>query len=231
MTERPPYFPPANDAHREQSGQPFVTLSYAQSLDGCLTLHRGTASPISGEVARRITYQLRAAHDAILVGIGTVLADDPRLTARLADGKDPQPVIVDSHLRTPQTARLVDRGTWIATTPEADQDRCHALEQAGARIVALPADDSGRVSLNALLYWLGGQGINRLMVEGGGEIITSFLRERLADRLVMTIAPVLAGGYRSVGDMGITHWNELPRLRSLFAEPAGGDLIVWGDLR
>ena len=229
MTERPLYLPPLDDSYREESGRPFVTLSYAQSLDGCLTLHQGTASPVSGDAAMKITHQLRAAHDAILVGVGTVLADDPRLTARLADGDDPQPIIVDSHLRTPSTARLVDRGVWIATTSSADGDRCHMLEQAGARIVTLPADSTGKVDLESLLLWLGGQNISRLMVEGGGEVITSFLRERLANRLVITLSPVLAGGYRAVSDMGTAQWGELPRLRSLSVEAAGEDLIVWGD--
>jgi 3,4-dihydroxy 2-butanone 4-phosphate synthase/GTP cyclohydrolase II len=230
MTERPPYLPPADDTYREQSGRPFVTLSYAQSLDGCLTLHRGSASPVSGEAARRITHQLRSAHNAILVGIGTVLADDPRLTVRLADGDDPQPVIVDSHLRTPVSARLVERGAWIATTFAAERDRRLELERAGARVVTLPADETGRVSLGALLFWLGGESISHLMVEGGSEVITSFLRERLANRLVITFSPVLAGGYRAVGDLGAVDWQELPRLRSPFVEPAGGDLIVWGEL-
>jgi riboflavin biosynthesis pyrimidine reductase len=96
--------------------------------------------------------------------------------------------------------------------------------------VTLPANDSGRVSLGALLSWLDGQDINRLMVEGGGEVITSFLRERLANRLVMTVAPVLAGGYRAVGDLGVAHWIDLPRLQSPLVEAAGEDLIVWGEL-
>jgi len=230
MTDRPAYLPPKDGKHRARTGRPFVTLSYAQSLDGCLTLHRGESSPISGPESMQITHQLRAANDAILVGVGTVLADDPRLTARLAEGPDPQPVIVDSHLRTPLSARLLGRGAWIATTMTEDSAQWANIEKTGGRPVQLPTTNEGRVNLGALLDWLGEQNIRQIMVEGGGEILTSFLREGLADRAVITVAPVLAGGYQAIGELGKATWDQLPRLRDPKIESAGQDWIVWGDL-
>lgn len=230
MTDRLAYLPPDDGKHRARTGRPFVTLSYAQSLDGCLTLRRGQSSPVSSAESLHITHQLRAAHDAILVGIGTVLADDPRLTARLVDGNNPQPVIVDSRLRTPLSARLVSRRAWIATTVQSDSAQWKNIEETGGQPVQLPATDEGRVNLGALLDWLGQRNVRQVMVEGGSEILTSFLREGLADRAVITVAPVVAGGYRAIGELGKTAWDQLPRLRDPQIERAGRDWIVWGDL-
>jgi len=225
---------PANAAaHRQRTGRPLVTVSYAQTLDGCLTLRRGEPAPVSGEASMRLTHQLRAAHDAILVGIGTVLSDDPRLTVRLVDGPNPQPIVVDSHLRFPLGANLAThpRGVWIATTDAAGDTRRVALAEAGARFLVLSVDSNGHVDLRALLVHLGELGIDSLMVEGGASIITSFLRLGLADRAVITIAPSFAGGYHAVQPLKIDHWNHLPRLRAMQAAPVGSDLVVWGDLR
>lgn len=236
MDERLAGVLPANAAaHRERTGRPLVTVSYAQTLDGCLTLRQGEPAPVSGQASMRLTHQLRAAHDAILVGIGTVLADDPRLTVRLAEGQNPQPVVVDSNLRFPAGANLTThpRGVWIATT-DADavgDTRRAALAEAGARLLILPANGDGHVDLQALLVHLGELGVDSLMVEGGAAVITSFLRLRLADRAVITIAPLFAAGYHAVQPLKIDHWNHLPRLQAMQATQVGDDLIVWGDLR
>jgi GTP cyclohydrolase II len=219
--------------HRARTGRPFVTLSYAQTLDGSLTLRAGQASPISGPESKLMTHRLRAAHDAILIGIGTLLADDPRLTARRAGGPHPRPVVLDSTLRTPRDARLLSgpRQPWIATTDRADAARAAALEACGARILRIGAGEDDRVPLPALLDTLGELGIDRIMVEGGAGVITSFLRERLADYLVVTIAPVLAGGYRAVGPLGVDAWDGLPRISDMQVERFGADLVVWGNLK
>ncbi len=218
-------------ATRQATGRPFVTLTYAQSLDGCLTLHAGEPSPVSGPESLAMTHQLRAAHDAILIGIGTLLADDPSLRVLLAEGHDPQPVVLDSHLRCPPDARLLslDRRPLVAATEPADPARLAALEATGARVLCLPPGSEGRVSLPALLDRLGQIGINSVMVEGGAQVITSFLRGRLPDLLVLTIAPVLAGGLRAVNDLGFLAWRDLPHLRGVGTEWAGRDLILWGE--
>jgi riboflavin-specific deaminase-like protein len=214
-------------------GRPLVTVSFAQSLDGSLTLRQGEPSPVSGDESMRITHELRSAHDAIIVGIGTVLADDPRLTVRLVDGQDSQPIVLDSQLRFPKTSKLSSHpcGVWIATTHTDAKPRWKSLEDAGVRLLTLDADQDGRVDLTALLDHLGKVGIRSVMVEGGGEVITSFLRLGLADRAVVTIAPVFAAGYRAVQRLDADHWGQLPRLSNMRVLQAGEDLIVWGDLR
>lgn len=182
------------------SSHPIVTLAFAQSLDGSLAAASSRPLALSGPAALRYTHSLRAAHDAILVGIGTVLADNPRLTVRHAAGAHPQPIVLDSRLRFPLEAALLRhpaRSVWIAATPAADAGRQAALEAAGARVLRLPAREDGRVSLLALLDALAQRGVQRLMVEGGAAVITAFLQARLVDRLSVTIAPRLVGGLRA----------------------------------
>ena len=214
--------------------RPFVTLSYAQSLDGCLTTQQGTATPISAPASLTMTHALRAAHSAILVGIETVLADDPALTVRLVAGDNPQPVIVDSQLRTPPDARLLHgcSAPWIATTPDgARSSRRQRLEEAGARILTLPADKEGRVDLAALLACLGAEGIGSLMVEGGARILTSFLEGGLADYAVITIAPVFLGGYQMIQPAGAGDElrSVMPRLQNIEQVQLATDTVLWGE--
>ncbi len=207
--------------------RPFVSLTYAQSLDGSLTVRRGEPLALSGPESLRLTHQLRAAHDAILVGIGTVLADDPRLTVRQVEGADPRPVVLDSHLRLPPTAALLRgrRRPIVATTPAAALPAEAELVARGAEVVRLPAGPAGRVDLVALLRWLRSRGLLSLMVEGGAEVITAFLEARLVDRLAVTIAPVLVGGLSAVGALPAR-----PRLRAPRQRQLGQDVVIWGDL-
>jgi GTP cyclohydrolase II len=217
--------------HRRQTGRPFVTLSYAQSLDGSIAARPGHPLTLSGGQSMALTHSLRAAHDAILVGIGTVLADNPKLNVRLVPGKNPQPVVVDSRLRFPTYANLLrhnGRVPWIATSEKADPDRQMALEEAGARVLRLPGDN-GWVDLAALLKRLGDLGINSLMVEGGAQIITSFLAARLIDQMVITIAPLLVGGLRVVDQSGLPYAANFPRLRNIRYQKVGEDLVLRGD--
>ena len=233
------------DEHVRRHHRPLVTLSYAQSLDGSITAARGSQTAISGPQAMRLTHELRAAHDAILVGIGTVLADNPRLTVRLAPGKNPQPVVLDSSLRFPLSAELLKGEIlpWIATSPPsavqgtdlwAYQERLGKLEAMGARIIPLPVDGSGRVSLPALLDCLVELGIRSLMVEGGVSVITSFLAERLVDQVVLTVAPVFLGGIPAIETPIISASERavpLAELHELKSMRAGGDLILWGRVK
>ena len=213
--------------------RPFVTLSYAQSLDGSITTRRGHSMAISSSQSLHLTHRLRADHDAILVGIGTVLADNPRLTVRLVEGQDPQPIIVDSRLRFPHNARLLQHPTrhpWIATTEAAAAGRQRALEAAGACILRLPANSAGQVDLQTLLAQLAESGINSLMVEGGARVITSFLAARLVDRLVITVAPLLVGGLNAVGDLVQQNGHGLPHLRNPRYQWLGPDMVLSGDV-
>jgi 3,4-dihydroxy 2-butanone 4-phosphate synthase/GTP cyclohydrolase II len=175
---------------------------------------------------------MRAVHDAILVGIGTVLADNPRLTVRLVEGPDPQPVVLDSRLRFPLYAKLLranGTGPWIATSPQAEAERQETLRRAGARLLLLPTDADGWIDLAALLGRLAELGVDSLMVEGGAQIITSFLASRLVDQVVVTIAPLLVGGLRVVDTFALPHPFTFPRLNRLTCEQAGEDLILMGE--
>lgn len=221
-----------NDAPPTRDGRPYVTLSYAQSLDGSIAARRGEQTIISGPEAGRLTHQMRARHDAILVGIGTVIADDPQLTVRLVRGPDPQPVIVDSRLRFPPWAKLLRgaRRPWIATTEAADAARQATLEAAGARVIRLPAGPNGMVSLPALLALLDRLHIRSLMVEGGATVISNFLAEHLADRLVLTIAPMMLGGLNAVANLGQLNGRVMPKLAQPRYQALGKDVIMFGDL-
>lgn len=217
---------------REQfavSDRPFVTLSYAQSWDGSITLQSGEPLALSGEPAMQLTHHLRSLHDGILVGIGTVLSDDPRLNVRQWEGPDPQPVVLDAHFRMPPGARLChlsEKKCWILTSADAVCPEDSALE-----IIRLPGDSSGRVSLHEALYELKQRGISSLMVEGGANVITGFLKQKLVDAMVLTVAPRLVGGYKAVGDMEFSDRTELPHISPIFTDTLGNDLIMWGQVQ
>lgn len=216
--------PPAN--------RPHVTLSFAQSLDGSIAGGARQTLGLSSPETMLITHRLRAVHDAILVGIGAVLADNPRLTVRLADGPSPQPVVLDRWLRIPPTAALFDhpRPPWIATHPAlASSPAAIALTERGVRLLPLPPDEQSQLSLPHLLSELFAAGVHRLMVEGGAQVISSFVRAQLVDLLVLTITPHLVGGLHAMHlpDADLKH---LPRLQTAHWQQAGPDWVVWGTL-
>jgi 3,4-dihydroxy 2-butanone 4-phosphate synthase/GTP cyclohydrolase II len=223
--------------------RPFVTLAYAQSLDGSITTARGERYRLSGPDALRFTHALRARHDAILVGVGTVLADDPELRVRLVSGPSPQPVVVDSRVRTPAHAKLLGqpgRPAWIAATalarddgddPDDQRARAARVEAQGCRIVDCPALPNGWVDLHALLRRLAADGVESLMVEGGARIITSFLEARLVDYALVTIAPQFLGGLSAVGPSarsGIP--AAVASLTTWVGRRLGEDLVLGGEL-
>jgi riboflavin-specific deaminase-like protein len=193
---------------------------------------------LSGPQSIQLTHRLRAAHDAILVGIGTLLSDDPRLNVRLVEGQDPQPVVLDSHLRFPPQAALLGGALppWIATIPGADPEKQVELEGRGARLLVLPPDEKGHVSLPALLDCLGDLGIRSLMVEGGASVIASFLAQGLADRMLVTIAPMIVGGLhvevgRTASPLHDEVFDNPAYLDEVGFERMGEDLVMWGVVR
>jgi GTP cyclohydrolase II len=206
--------------------RPSVTLTFAQTLDGSISLP-GRRLTLSGPEAMTYTHELRAQHDAILVGVGTVIVDDPQLTVRLASGPNPQPIVLDTHLRLPLTAVLLSHPThslWIAVT-QPDPARAAELEARGVTILSVPADSNGRVALPALLDILGERGIKTLMIEGGASVITEFLKQRLANRLIITIAPQLIDGLRATSGLDTNI-----RLKNISYRPLGRDLIIEAEL-
>lgn len=211
-----------------------TTLTYAQSLDGSIAAHAGEALQLSNPYSLAMTHRLRACHDAVMVGINTVLADDPRLTVRLAPGANPQPVVLDGDLRFPVQARLLREPgrlppilfTSLRACPRAEE----RLRSAGARVVRVPTLRSGLLDLAAVLARLESMGIGSLMVEGGARVITSFLQGRFADLAVLTISPQFVGGLRGV--KRTRQWaNRPPRLAEVVYESYGADLVVFGSLR
>jgi 3,4-dihydroxy 2-butanone 4-phosphate synthase/GTP cyclohydrolase II len=217
---------------RSAAGRPRVSLCYAQSLDGSLTYQRGETYLLSGPEARVLTHRLRAAHAALLVGIGTVLADDPLLNVREVQGPNPIPIILDSRLRLPLNCRLIerqDRKPWVATTSRGDPQKRLALEAAGVRLLDCPQDDRGEVNLAALLTQLADAGVGSLMVEGGAGVITSFLVQGLADQAVVTIAPCFVGGLPVV-ESGAFAGRGFPRMPKMETMRLGEDIIAWGEL-
>lgn len=217
------------------AARPAVTVSYAQTLDGRLATRTGSSQWISGPETLRFAHELRASHDAIMVGVGTVCRDDPRLTVRLVTGRDPLRVVVDSTLRTPLMAAVLAggaaTGTVLAVTARAPAHRAAAARALGATVLLLPADARGRVDLTALLATLRERGVRSIMVEGGAALITALLRARLVDRLAICIAPKILGvGIEAIGDLGIEDLANALRLREPRLVPAGADFILDGQV-
>jgi diaminohydroxyphosphoribosylaminopyrimidine deaminase/5-amino-6-(5-phosphoribosylamino)uracil reductase len=215
----------------QEIARPTVTVSYAQTLDGRLATANGSSRWISSPDSLRFAHALRAEHDAVAIGAGTACNDDPRLTVRHVPGEDPLRVVVDSTLRTPLTAAVLAdgaaRGTVLAVTDRAPDGRCEEAESLGATVLRIPADGAGRVNLGALLSGLHSLGVRSVMVEGGAALITSFLYERLVDRLAVCIAPKILGrGIEAVGDLGICDLTDSLTLAETSVTPYGVDLVL-----
>jgi GTP cyclohydrolase II len=217
---------------------PSVTLSYAQSLDGSIAMNRGMPYHLSGSESQVLTHRLRAAHDAVLVGIDTVIADNPSLTVRLIEGESPLPIILDSHLRLPQDSKLLknEKPPLIATTNLASREKQENLERSGAKVIRTLPDERGWVDLNSLLCQLSDLGIRNIMVEGGARVITSFLSLHLVDWIVITIAPIMLGGLHAVespltsSNQAVAGSNTLPEFKKIRYEHVGKDIILWSAL-
>ena len=211
--------------------RPITTLAYAQSLDGSLTRTPGSPTRISSEAALTFTHQLRAAHEAILVGVGTVLSDNPRLNVRRVTGPNPRPIVMDSRLRMPLDAKLLDSHPepWIATTSQAPESQQEAFEKKGVRIILVDSLPNGWVNPTALQSILVQEGIKTLMIEGGAHILTSFLQHRLADYLIATVSMQLIGGLHSL--LGLPAGYAAPKLNPWHSASLGEDLIIGGNLQ
>jgi diaminohydroxyphosphoribosylaminopyrimidine deaminase / 5-amino-6-(5-phosphoribosylamino)uracil reductase len=215
--------------------RPVVTLSYAQTLDGRLATSTGSSQWISSPESLRFSHELRANHDAIMVGVGTVCKDDPRLTVRFAAGRNPLRVVVDSTLRTPLTAAVLTKGaapsTVLAVTDRAPAVKCDRVRALGAAVLCLPTDAGGGVDLFALLAALHRRGVGSVLVEGGARVITALLQARLADRLVVCVAPkILGAGIEAVGDLGIRELARTLLMTDTSVTRCGVDLVLDGRI-
>jgi diaminohydroxyphosphoribosylaminopyrimidine deaminase / 5-amino-6-(5-phosphoribosylamino)uracil reductase len=214
--------------------RPAFTLKAAMTLDGKIATVRGESKWITGEVARAHVHQLRNTHDAVLVGVGTVLADDPQLTARFKGARDPMRLVLDSELRTPPNAKLlpVREGprTIIATTDTAAADRERALVSTGAEVWRFPATSNGKVPLDRFVAALGKtNAMTSVLVEGGGEVHASFLEHGFVDELALYVAPKVVGGPAKswVGGAGVLSLSSAYGFRFV-GEPVrlGNDLVL-----
>lgn len=216
---------------------PFVTLKIAQTLDGKIATASGESQWITGEKAREEGHRLRDANDAILVGINTILKDNPSLTARISNGRDPVRVILDSKLRIPLTAKVLTQKstskTIVATLATAPKMKIKKLHDAGADVLLVkPAH--GRVDLRDLMKKLGRREIMSVLVEGGAEVHASAIRAGIANKVVLFIAPMLLTGADSlcsIGGISPTRLDRATRLRDVTTCFVGEDLMLEGYIR
>ncbi|HZV84956.1 MAG TPA: RibD family protein [Brevundimonas sp.] len=208
--------------------RPRITLKLATSLDGRIATASGESQWITGEAARAEGHRLRASHDSILIGIGTALADDPMLTVRHEGLEDRQPVriVLDSRQRLDPGSKLVRSARVSPVIVVTVQLPAPALVRAGVDVVQVHAGRDGRPSLNHTLMALRGKGLISVLVEGGGEVASTFLRADAVDRIEWFRAPVLLGaeGRPGVGSLAIDKLGHAWRFRRLAAEPCGDDL-------
>ncbi len=212
--------------------QPYVTLSYAQSADGRIASAGGRREKISGPESSEFAHSLRRDNAAILVGIGTVLKDDPLLTCRLpGECRNPLRVVLDTQLRLPLESRIAVGArqvpTVVFTCREAPTERERELKEAGVRVERVEAGADGRPDLAAVLGRLAGMGVESVFVEGGAGVITAFLRHQLVDRLFLVSAPIVIGhGTEAVGDLGTAGVEEALSGRTVSVRRAGQD-VIW----
>ena len=209
---------------------PAVTVSWARSVTGAIAAADGARTALSGPESLLLTHRLRAMHQAILVGIRTVLSDDPLLSVRLVEGAQPQPVVLDSHLRFPLGARLLsrtDRKPWIfhlegtGAAGAAALEHARVLAAAGARLFPVPAGKGG-LDLRRVLHGLLAEGVHTLMVEGGACVLDSFISQGLASQAVITVSPTVIEGIKG---------PQMPEAGHSLRERCGADEVVWMDLR
>lgn len=220
---------------RLAQGRPLVTLKLATSLDGRIATASGESQWITGERSRARAHLMRAEHDAILIGAGTAIADDPLLTCRLPgmENRSPIPIIVDGGRRVPANAKLFkmarDRKTMLATrAPDASARKSlTALADSGVEILELPEDTPGHVDLAAMLRALGDKGLTRVMVEGGGGMGAALLRLGLVDRIAWFRAPILLGGdgVPAVAGLDLAKLADAPAFERTGLETLGDDLL------
>jgi len=220
--------------HAKDLGRPVVTLKLATSLDGRIATRTGDSKWITGETSRQFTHLLRADHDAVLVGIGTAIADDPELTCRLPGFEELSPtrIVVDSQLRLSPESKLVrsarDVPLWIAAA-SADAEQAQIFENQGAEILRVGTDPEGLIDLRDVLEQMSHKGIAHVLVEGGGQVAASLLKAGLVDLVVwFQAAKVIGGdGRPSIHDLGIDVLDNVPTFEKLAVHECGEDWLIF----
>jgi diaminohydroxyphosphoribosylaminopyrimidine deaminase/5-amino-6-(5-phosphoribosylamino)uracil reductase len=217
---------------RLATDRPLVTLKLASTLDGRIALASGESRWITGEAARRRAHLMRASHDAVLIGVGTALADDPELTCRLPGMADRQPVriVIDPGLRLTLTAKLVATAahvpTWILTRAGGDTPRHEGFRAAGVELIEMPGTEEG-IDLDRALEALGLRGLTRILVEGGARLASRLLRHDLVDRVAWFHAPMVIGGdgVGAVAALGLDRLAAAPRFMRQAVESVDEDVL------
>ncbi len=209
-----------------------VTLKLASTLDGRIATHGGDSQWITGTPARRLAHAMRGRHDAVMVGVGTVLADNPDLTCRIQGFRSTPNVriVADSHLRTPLTSRLLTTAaeipTWFLLRQGTNLSREEAFADIGATLIKIPGSSAG-VNLEAAFQALGAAGLTRVLVEGGGQLAAALLRADLVDRVAWFHAPTVMGGdgWPAVQAFGVETLDQMPRFRRDCETVIGHDML------
>lgn len=221
--------------HYIQTKTPFVVLKYAMTLDGKIAAYTGHSRWVTGEQARAHVHATRNWLSAILVGVGTVLADDPLLTCRMEGGRNPVRIVCDSHLRTPLTSQLIRTAREVPTLLAAVERNQNAqqLEAAGAEILLCRATPQGKVDLSDLMAQLGERGVDSVLLEGGGELAFSALEAGVVHKVQAYIAPKLVGGRTAktpLGGGGFPTMDRAVKLKNVTLTQLGEDLLLEGDV-
>lgn len=201
------------------TGRPWILLKIAQSFDGRIALSSGQSRWITGEESRIEVHRLRTKLDAVLVGVQTIIDDDPELNVRHVKGRNPVRIIADSKLRLPEDARVLSnkdhRKTWLLTTGEVDQDKASRLQKRGIQIIPCRSAANGRVEMKSAMDEIAKRDIASILVEGGGTVHAALLGEGLWDEMIIAVAPMLIGadGRPSMGELSLQSLSEAPRLR------------------
>ncbi|MBF0107782.1 MAG: bifunctional diaminohydroxyphosphoribosylaminopyrimidine deaminase/5-amino-6-(5-phosphoribosylamino)uracil reductase RibD [Magnetococcales bacterium] len=222
---------------RVTRGRPLVSLKMAASMDGKTATHTGQSQWITGPEARTSVARLRDTHDVVMVGIGTLLADNPRLNCRIAGGRDPIRLVVDSGLRFPLDAAIwtASNGAplWIATIAAANHETARCLRDRGAELLICRDDGQGRVDLADMMRRLAGMGVNSVLSEAGSTLTRSLLTEGLVDRLFLYLAPMFIGGVNApglLGGAGASFLSEAIALQGLEVTHLGKDVLLTATL-
>ena len=218
-----------------KTGMPYVTVKYAQTLDGRIATRSGDSQWISSEASRKYVHRLRGINMGIMVGVGTAVADNPQLTVRHVRGKNPYRIIVDSKLRVPiKSSVLTDSNTHLtimATTSSAPSSKMVEIKKQGVEVLVVKKEKNGSVSLKDLLRKLGKREIMSVLVEGGSEIITSLLKAGLVDKMIIPIAPKIVGkGLDAIGDLNINKINKAIKFSSFKTMKKGDDIVFEGTM-
>ena len=211
-----------------RSKRPFVILKVAMTMDGKIATRTGDSKYITGKDARRYVHKLRSEVDAVMVGINTVLKDNPKLTPRLAQGRDPMKVVIDTELKMPLRCNLMKNPSKliIATTNKAPKKKINKFYQKGIDVIVLNVK-KGLVDLKDLMKQLGKKEIASIMIEGGSQLNSSAIKERIADKLLIFTAPKLIGnGLGAVGNLGVTKIDKAVKLKNIEMKKVGKDILL-----